>query len=85
MPVIIVITATNFSSNGSSPLELRELDPSHLISLCEWQRLSECFFICLCGLEAGLMSALRFAVSLLKGDHRGSVRIHFAQAFSLKV
>uniref|UniRef100_A0A673HIQ2 Glycerol-3-phosphate acyltransferase 2, mitochondrial-like n=1 Tax=Sinocyclocheilus rhinocerous TaxID=307959 RepID=A0A673HIQ2_9TELE len=34
--------------------------------------------------HAGLMSALRFAVSLLKGDHRGSVRIHFAQAFSLK-
>ncbi|KAK2898847.1 hypothetical protein Q8A67_010265 [Cirrhinus molitorella] len=34
--------------------------------------------------QAGVMSALRFAVSLLKGDHRGSVRIHFAQAFSLK-
>uniref|UniRef100_A0A671PSR8 Glycerol-3-phosphate acyltransferase 2, mitochondrial-like n=1 Tax=Sinocyclocheilus anshuiensis TaxID=1608454 RepID=A0A671PSR8_9TELE len=34
--------------------------------------------------QAGLMSALRFAVSLLKCDHRGSVRIHFAQAFSLK-
>lgn len=34
--------------------------------------------------KAGLMSAVRFAVSLLKGDHRGSVRIHFAQAFSLK-
>uniref|UniRef100_A0A8C1U621 Glycerol-3-phosphate acyltransferase 2, mitochondrial n=1 Tax=Cyprinus carpio TaxID=7962 RepID=A0A8C1U621_CYPCA len=34
--------------------------------------------------QAGLMSALRFAISLLKGDHRGSVRIHFAQAFSLK-
>uniref|UniRef100_A0A671Q7U4 Glycerol-3-phosphate acyltransferase 2, mitochondrial n=1 Tax=Sinocyclocheilus anshuiensis TaxID=1608454 RepID=A0A671Q7U4_9TELE len=33
---------------------------------------------------AGVMSALRFAVSLLKGGHRGSVRIHFAQAFSLK-
>ncbi|XP_016087855.1 glycerol-3-phosphate acyltransferase 2, mitochondrial [Sinocyclocheilus grahami] len=35
--------------------------------------------------QAGLMSALRFAISLLKGDHRGSVRIHFAQAFSLKL
>ncbi|XP_056102575.1 glycerol-3-phosphate acyltransferase 2, mitochondrial [Rhinichthys klamathensis goyatoka] len=34
--------------------------------------------------QAGVMSALRFVVSLLKGDHRGSVRIHFAQAFSLK-
>ncbi|XP_026099971.1 glycerol-3-phosphate acyltransferase 2, mitochondrial [Carassius auratus] len=34
--------------------------------------------------QAGVMSALRFAISLLKGDHRGSVRIHFAQAFSLK-
>uniref|UniRef100_A0A8C1GG68 Glycerol-3-phosphate acyltransferase 2, mitochondrial n=1 Tax=Cyprinus carpio TaxID=7962 RepID=A0A8C1GG68_CYPCA len=34
--------------------------------------------------QAGVMSALRFAVSLLKGGHRGSVRIHFAQAFSLK-
>ncbi|CAM4715058.1 unnamed protein product [Leuciscus chuanchicus] len=34
--------------------------------------------------QASVMSALRFVVSLLKGDHRGSVRIHFAQAFSLK-
>ncbi|KAI2661460.1 Glycerol-3-phosphate acyltransferase 1, mitochondrial [Labeo rohita] len=34
--------------------------------------------------QAGVMSAVRFAISLLKGDHRGSVRIHFAQAFSLK-
>ncbi|XP_055023393.2 glycerol-3-phosphate acyltransferase 2, mitochondrial isoform X2 [Misgurnus anguillicaudatus] len=34
--------------------------------------------------KAGLMSAVRFVVSLLKGVHRGSVRIHFAQAFSLK-
>ncbi|XP_067249920.1 glycerol-3-phosphate acyltransferase 2, mitochondrial [Chanodichthys erythropterus] len=34
--------------------------------------------------QAGVMSALRFVASLLKGDHRGSVRIHFAQAFSLK-
>ncbi|KAA0713804.1 Glycerol-3-phosphate acyltransferase 1, mitochondrial [Triplophysa tibetana] len=34
--------------------------------------------------KTSLMSALRFVVSLLKGDHRGSVRIHFAQAFSLK-
>ncbi|XP_068079078.1 glycerol-3-phosphate acyltransferase 2, mitochondrial isoform X2 [Danio rerio] len=34
--------------------------------------------------QASVMSALGFALSLLKGDHRGSVRIHFAQAFSLK-
>ncbi|XP_077078828.1 glycerol-3-phosphate acyltransferase 2, mitochondrial isoform X1 [Siphateles boraxobius] len=34
--------------------------------------------------QAGVLPALRFVVSLLKGDHRGSVRIHFAQAFSLK-
>ncbi|XP_073765669.1 glycerol-3-phosphate acyltransferase 2, mitochondrial isoform X7 [Danio rerio] len=34
--------------------------------------------------SASVMSALGFALSLLKGDHRGSVRIHFAQAFSLK-
>ncbi|XP_051508823.1 glycerol-3-phosphate acyltransferase 2, mitochondrial-like [Myxocyprinus asiaticus] len=34
--------------------------------------------------QAGMMSALWFVVALLKGDHRGSVRIHFSQAFSLK-
>ncbi|TRY55488.1 hypothetical protein DNTS_027875 [Danionella cerebrum] len=34
--------------------------------------------------QAGVLSALRLALFLLKGDHRGSVRIHFAQAFSLK-
>ncbi|XP_030621928.1 glycerol-3-phosphate acyltransferase 2, mitochondrial [Chanos chanos] len=35
-------------------------------------------------LQAGWLAALWFVVSLLRGDQRGSVRIHFAQAFSLK-
>lgn len=98
MPVITAITDTNFCTNGSSPLErcedensFLELDLSHFIcsrvfgcldNICEHFIL---FFMSLCDLQTSLMSALRFVVSLLKGDHRGSVRIHFAQAFSLKV
>lgn len=100
MPVITAITATNFCTNGSSPLErcedensFLELDLSHFIGclgecLDVWTIFASTLFIflmCLCDLQTGLMSALRFVVSLLKGDHRGSVRIHFAQAFSLKV
>ncbi|XP_072537227.1 glycerol-3-phosphate acyltransferase 2, mitochondrial [Salminus brasiliensis] len=34
--------------------------------------------------QPGMLSVLRFVLSLLSGDHRGGVRIHFAQAFSLK-
>ncbi|XP_036435603.1 glycerol-3-phosphate acyltransferase 2, mitochondrial [Colossoma macropomum] len=33
--------------------------------------------------EASVRSVLRFVFSLLSGDHRGGVRIHFAQPFSL--
>ncbi|XP_046727000.1 glycerol-3-phosphate acyltransferase 2, mitochondrial isoform X2 [Silurus meridionalis] len=32
----------------------------------------------------GMLSVLRFVLSLLSADERGGVRIHFAQAFSLK-
>ncbi|KAI4877041.1 hypothetical protein NFI96_033532 [Prochilodus magdalenae] len=34
--------------------------------------------------QAGVRSLLRFVFSLLSGDHRGGVRIHFAQPFSLR-
>ncbi|XP_034162914.2 glycerol-3-phosphate acyltransferase 2, mitochondrial isoform X1 [Pangasianodon hypophthalmus] len=34
--------------------------------------------------QPGVLSVLRFALSLLSADERGGVRIHFAQAFSLK-
>ncbi|XP_037391938.1 glycerol-3-phosphate acyltransferase 2, mitochondrial isoform X1 [Pygocentrus nattereri] len=33
--------------------------------------------------QASMWSVLRFVFSLLSGDHRGGVRIHFAQPFSL--
>ncbi|XP_060787281.1 glycerol-3-phosphate acyltransferase 2, mitochondrial isoform X2 [Neoarius graeffei] len=35
-------------------------------------------------LQPGVLSVLRFVLSLLSADERGGVRIHFAQAFSLK-
>ncbi|KAK3539895.1 hypothetical protein QTP70_015763, partial [Hemibagrus guttatus] len=34
--------------------------------------------------QPGMLSVLRFMLSLLSADERGGVRIHFAQAFSLK-
>ncbi|KAI5622092.1 glycerol-3-phosphate acyltransferase 2, mitochondrial, partial [Silurus asotus] len=34
--------------------------------------------------QPGMLSVLRFVLSLLSADERGGVRIHFAQAFSLK-
>ncbi|KAJ8396920.1 hypothetical protein AAFF_G00012430 [Aldrovandia affinis] len=36
------------------------------------------------GQSGGVVSALRYVTSLLRGGQRGTVRIHFAQAFSLK-